>query len=141
MTMNNPDCQATILVVDDEGDVRDALRRTLTSGGYEVWTAACADEAMALMRNQSFDIVMSDYDMPGANGLQLLQRVRIQSPRILRVLLTGNADLQVAVKALNEGAVDRFLLKPWDRFDLNGVLELSLHTRAAHLTNSVGGDR
>jgi len=118
-----------VLIVDDDPDLRAALRRELCGAGYDCAEAGDADEAMAVMSDQLIDAVVSDYDMPGMNGLDLLQRIRLGHPHVFRILLTGRADVEMAARALNEGAAHRFLLKPWNRVALSGILEMALHSR------------
>ncbi len=120
-----------VLVVDDDMEIRAALRRELSLCDLRCDLAADAEQALILLRETEFDVVVSDFDMPGMNGLDLLQRVRLTHPASYRVLLTGRADLGVAVRALNEGAVHRFLLKPWDRVDLAGIIQIGLRGRQA----------
>ncbi len=120
--------QYTILLVDDEPDIRGALRRSLKDANYEFIEASDGAEALALLRDHDVDAVISDYNMPGMNGLDLLQQIRISQPEVLRLLLTARADVNLAVRALNEGSVHRFLLKPWDHIDLRGIIEMTLHT-------------
>ncbi len=131
----------TILLVDDEPDICNALRRSLRKSDYNILVAFNADQALELLVQGHVDAVITDYNMPGMDGLDLLQHVRIMRPHVLRILLTARADLPLAVRALNEGGVHRFLLKPWDHVDLRGTLELALHsmnTRRDELRPVVG---
>ena len=118
----------SILLVDDEPDICNALRRSLLVPGYEILIANSAVKALEILSEQHVDAIISDYNMPGMDGLDLLQHVRIMQPQVLRILLTARGDLPLAVRALNEGGVHRFLLKPWNHVDLRGTLELALHS-------------
>lgn len=128
--------KAKILIVDDERDVRSALRRTLRE--LDVIEADCADDALAILATEKVDAVISDYDMKGGNGLDLLQRVRIRYPAVVRILLTGRASIPVVCRALNERTVDRILLKPWTQVDLKGVVDLALHCKMHPVVASDG---
>jgi DNA-binding NtrC family response regulator len=118
----------TLLLVDDEDDLRATVRRALLSPGYTFREASCGAEALAILASSPIDAVITDFNMPGMNGLELLQRVRMSYPRALRVMLTGQSDVALAIRALNEGAVDRFVLKPWDNVVLKGVVGMALRT-------------
>ena len=120
--------QYSILIVDDEPDIRSALRRTLKTPGYTLYEASDGVEALEKLKENPVDAIISDYNMPRMNGLDLLTQVRIMTPAVLRILLTARADVHLAVRALNEGSVHRFLLKPWDHVDLKGILRMALHT-------------
>ncbi|MFY9805069.1 MAG: HD domain-containing phosphohydrolase [Candidatus Acidiferrales bacterium] len=106
------DERARILCVDDESHVLDGLTRTLRSH-YVVETAASGKIALDLLRSeQPFAVVMSDQRMPQMDGVHLLAHVRTVAPLTVRVLLTGQADMESAIAAVNEGNVFRFLTKP-----------------------------
>ena len=95
---------------------------------------------MSVLRIAQFDAVLSDFNLgEGADGLDLLQTVRVLWPETVRLLVTGNTDVQVAIRALNEGAVHRYFLKPWDDDKLNGALEIALRTRFQRPAHAVGG--
>ncbi|HTS38890.1 MAG TPA: HD domain-containing phosphohydrolase [Candidatus Solibacter sp.] len=101
-----------ILFVDDEPDVLAGYSRTLRRE-FHLSTAPSGDQALAELRqNGPYEVVVSDLRMSGIDGLQLLSQVKDLAPQTVRVLLTGNADLQTAIKALNEDTVFRFLTKP-----------------------------
>ena len=118
-----------ILICDDDPDIRSVMRRTLK--GYEIVEAGSPREAIDAMKHRQFDAVVSDYSMDSdADGLDLLQHVRVQQPSTVRFLVTANRDLDVAMRAVNEGAVHRYFLKPWNDETLRSALEILLHARA-----------
>jgi CheY-like chemotaxis protein len=127
-----------ILIVDDDPEIRAAVRRSLRGPDCTIYEASDGVDAMVIVRNRPIDAVVSDYEMPRMNGLDLLQQVRMTRPDVLRVLLTGQADVQLAMRALNEGAADRFLLKPWDNVDLRGILRVGVHGHRSAETCAVG---
>lgn len=101
-----------VLCVDDEPRVLAGIGRVLRRS-YEVVTAVGAEEGLtALRRDDGFAVVVSDLRMPGMDGITFLERCRSVSPDAVRVLLTGNADLESALDAVNRGAIFRFLFKP-----------------------------
>jgi DNA-binding NtrC family response regulator len=107
-----------ILFVDDEDNVLNALRRILRKEKYSVHFCRSVEEAKEILSQNEIDIVVSDHLMPSMNGLAFLKLVKKLYPDIIRVLLTGHADLQMAIEAINEGEVFRFLTKPWNELDL-----------------------
>jgi len=118
-----------ILVCDDEPEIRAALRRTLHR--FKVTTVESAEEALAEMRRRRFHAVVSDFNLGlEQDGLQLLQMVRVLYPDAVRCLVTGNTDVHVAIRAVNEGSVHRFFLKPWDDDQLVTTIEIAMHSSA-----------
>ena len=104
-----------ILLVDDDSNVLDGYRRSL-SREFLLETAIGSDQALPLIeKNGPYAAIVSDMRMPGMSGIQLLSAVKTTSPDTVRVILTGNADLQTAIDAINEGSIFRFLIKPCDR--------------------------
>lgn len=116
----------TILIVDDEENVRNALRRSLRKEPYELLLAAGPEEALELLKQQRVDVFLSDHLMPGMTGLQLLTLVRDRHPETTRIMLTGHADMETAIRAINDGQIYRFLQKPWDDIELKVVLHLAI---------------
>ena len=101
-----------ILLVDDESDVLSGFRRILCRE-FHLETASDGEQALKLVaQNGPYAVVVSDMRMPGMDGIQLLSRVKSESPNTVRVMLTGNADTDTAIDAINEGAIFRFLTKP-----------------------------
>lgn len=117
--MNNP---YRILVVDDEANVRNALRRCLRKENYAVTFAENPLEALDLMKAATFDLVISDHEMPQMSGLKFLEKVRDRQPNAMRIMLTGNTEQQTAIEAINHGQVFRFIPKPWDDDELRVIL-------------------
>ncbi|KAF0174710.1 MAG: Response regulator containing a CheY-like receiver domain and an HD-GYP domain [Limisphaerales bacterium] len=101
-----------ILCVDDEANVLAGFQRSLRKQ-FQLETAQGGEAALAMLeKGGAFAVIVSDMRMPGLNGLQLLQRVKQRWPDAVRVMLTGNADQQTAMDAVNEGSIFRFLTKP-----------------------------
>jgi DNA-binding NtrC family response regulator len=112
----------TLLIVDDEAVILKSLRRIVRDDGYKVLTARDGEEALRIVSAEPVDVVLSDFDMPGMSGLDLMVRLRRNHPRVVRLLLTGRATVATAVGAINDGEVFRFLTKPWDMAELREVL-------------------
>jgi FixJ family two-component response regulator len=107
-----------ILFVDDEAAVLDGYRRILKEH-FEVSTALSGDEGLAaLQATGPYAVVISDMRMPGMNGSEFLAQVRSKSPESVRMLLTGHADLDAAIDAVNRGKIFRFLTKPCEKPNL-----------------------
>lgn len=105
---------ASALIVDDEPDIQQAMQHLFEAHLPDVRVETCSsgDEALERMRQRTFDLVISDFRMPGMDGLDLLSLVVSRSPRTSRILMTAYADLDLAIRATNEGHVDFFLRKP-----------------------------
>jgi response regulator RpfG family c-di-GMP phosphodiesterase len=113
-----------VLFVDDEPNVLSAIQRTLR-GQYEVETSDDPKRAIAMLQNSAaFAVIVSDMRMPGMNGVEMLAAARQLAPDTVRVMLTGNADQQTAIDAVNKGEIFRFLTKPTDPDVLRNVLAL-----------------
>ncbi|MEM6532530.1 MAG: response regulator [Myxococcota bacterium] len=102
---------ARVLCVDDEPQVLQGLERILFDD-FEVETASSGEEGLKLLRRETFEVVISDMRMPRMNGAQFLSQVNQTSPGSIRMLLTGQSDIQSAASAVNEGGIFRFLIKP-----------------------------
>jgi DNA-binding NtrC family response regulator len=124
--MNARKSSATILLVDDEPDVTDALKRALRREPYEFLTAVSGQDAQQILERQHVDVVISDEQMPGMSGSEFLSKVRTQFPHTIRMILSGQASLEAAVRAINEGEVYRFFLKPCNPTDLIFTVQQAL---------------
>ncbi len=117
---------ATILLVDDEPNVTEALKRALRRAPYEFLTATSGAAAQQCLEHQHVDVVISDEQMPGMSGSEFLSGVRKQFPHSIRIILLGQASLEAAVRAINEGEVHRFFLKPCNPSDLMVTIQQAL---------------
>jgi two-component system probable response regulator PhcQ len=104
--------KSKLLLVDDEPNLTSALVRSLDRTQFEIFTADSAQKGLMILAGNDIDVVVSDERMPGMTGSQFLAEVRKQWPNTIRMILSGQADLEAAVRAINEGEVYRFLLKP-----------------------------
>jgi DNA-binding NtrC family response regulator len=133
-----------ILVVEDEGYVRDSLAEILRARGYEVETASAPPAAVAALERAPVDVVLSDLKMPAGGGLELLKRIRMTWPELPVVILTGFGTVGSAVECLRAGASD-YVLKPTDPDALEVALERAMESRAlkrevAYLRRAEGAD-
>lgn len=119
--MNNH--ERVVLCVDDEADILRALQRELRHVADKVVTATSGEDALSLLEEHNAAVVVSDMRMPGMNGATFLHRVLEFSPQTFRILLTGHADIQAAIAAINEGEVHRYLHKPWNSVELAQAIE------------------
>ncbi len=134
------DEQVKILCVDDERNVLRALERLFLDEDYHLLTALSGQEALEILESQSpIQVVMSDYRMPGMNGVDFLSQVCERWPETVRMVLSGYADTGSVVSAINEGQIYRFIAKPWNDDELkvtlaNAVDSYFLHKRNRELT-------
>jgi len=115
-----------VLLVDDDSNVLAGFRRIL-SREFHMETASGGEQALQLIaQNSPYAVVVSDMRMPGMDGVELLSKVKSESPNTIRVMLTGNADLDTAIEAINEGAIFRFLTKPCSKETMGKTLTAAL---------------
>lgn len=127
LIQQNPvEASATLLLVDDEPNVTNALRRVLHHKAYRVLTAQSGADALRLMEEHPVNLVVSDARMHGMDGTTLLHQICERWPACIRILLTGYADIDTAIKAINDGRVYRYLSKPWHDDEIRQVIEQSL---------------
>jgi two-component system NtrC family sensor kinase len=115
----------TVLVVDDEDQVRDALTRVLGDTGCGVLVAESGEEALEILRQHAVQLLISDNNMPGMSGLELFKEVRRLHPHMLRIMLTGDVDPELAIRSINEAEVYRFIRKPWNNADVRTIVQLA----------------
>ena len=109
---------SNILIVDDEKSVLEALKRSFLDDPYVVYSAGSAVEGLDILSENKIKVVISDEMMPGMSGADFLAKVSNVYPNVIRVMLTGQASLAAAIKAINKGEIYRFFTKPWDDFEL-----------------------
>ncbi len=114
--------KSRILVVDDEEALRTVLSSELVNAGYDVTTASDGDEAISVVQNKKFDLVLLDIKMPRVDGFEVLKFIKKNLPAIKVIMLTGFADLKNAIESKKHGAED-FVSKPYDLVDLLTTIE------------------
>jgi CheY-like chemotaxis protein len=114
-----------LLIVDDEKEVLDAMAMTLKyAKEFEcvIFKASNGKEALKLLESQEFDMVLSDYKMPGMNGVEVLNAVKDIHPDAARILITGFTDINIAKDAINQAEVHQYIEKPWDNNNLRDIV-------------------
>lgn len=139
-----------ILIVDDEESILKSLRRLLSltpcsAGGktYKLTVDCCSNPVAALEKasGTAYDLVLSDYRMPGMDGVELLQSMRIMQPDCARLILSGYADLNGLISAINDAGISRFLCKPWNDYELVAAIGQALAVRDLTLENQRLADK
>jgi two-component system, NtrC family, sensor kinase len=116
-----------ILFIDDEVNILRALERVFLDEDYEILTAGSAGEALDTLSSISpVQVVVSDYRMPLMNGVELLRTVREKWPETVRAILSGYADMEAVVSAINDGQIYRFIPKPWNDDELRMTIAAAI---------------
>ena len=125
--MASSDTNSTIVIVDDEEMVLTSLNSFLNlETEYTVKTFTSVSDALEFIRNNDIDLVISDYLMPEMDGISFLARVKEFKPQVPRIILTGYADKENAIKPINDVGLFQYIEKPWDNNDLLIVLRNGL---------------
>jgi CheY-like chemotaxis protein len=117
--------KGVILIVDDEPVILSTLSE-MFGQEYTLFLASNAAEALDILSREKVHVVVSDFKMPGMDGLALLIEVKRRHPLCARVLMTAYADMQLVIRAMNEGEIHRFLSKPYKSFEFRRILEEAL---------------
>ncbi len=133
-TMQGQNPKLTILVVDDEENIRNVLETVFISKGYGVIKAASGFEAIKVVANEAVDLAVIDIKMPGMDGMELLARIKEHSSEFPVVVMTGFADVEITSKALKAGASD-FLAKPFGAQEVFHSVSRLLETRKVRQEN------
>ena len=111
-----------VLFVDDEGNILKAVQRLLRNEPWDVLTASRGSEALEILDQTPAQVVVSDQRMPEMSGVDLLQAIRERRPNVVRMMLTGYTEMNVAVEAINRGEIFRLITKPWNDEELKATL-------------------
>jgi serine/threonine-protein kinase len=123
--------QAKLLFIDDEQKVLSSMK-AMFRRKFQVLTANSGSQALQLLENESVDVVISDQRMPEMTGVEVLSKIKVQHPSIIRILLTGYADLDAVEASINECEVFRYLMKPCPPEQLSEVIKEALSTELKH---------
>ena len=146
MTVVNPSPvqapQLTLLCVDDEQNILNSMKRLLRKQPFNLLTASSGEEALKVMQQHKVNIIVSDMRMPNMSGAELLEKVAKHMPNSHRILLTGYADMESTIAAVNKGKIHRYLQKPWDNDELidaiqEGVERITLKSENLRLQKKV----
>jgi two-component system, probable response regulator PhcQ len=119
-----------LVLIDDDVNILNALKRVLRSTGWDIVTFSSPLDAIAQLVIDDVDLIMSDYRMPDMDGVVALNTLRDTCPSAVRLLMSGHADLDGVLKAINQAEIYRFVVKPWDDADLIMTLESALKYQA-----------
>ncbi|AYM77414.1 response regulator [Janthinobacterium agaricidamnosum] len=108
----------TLLLVDDEPNILASLKRLLRRDGYHIITANSGQEGLDVLASHAVDVIVSDQRMPGMLGADFLRKAKLLCPQTIRIMLSGYTELQAVTDAVNEGAIFKFLTKPWEDHQL-----------------------
>ena len=118
-----------VLIVDDEPTITDTLRDVLSRESYGVFCSASAEKGLEILAREEIDVVISDEKMPGMLGSEFLSIVRQRYPDTIRMILTGYASLEAAIRAINEWEIYRFFTKPCNVIDLATAVRQALQQK------------
>ena len=108
----------TLLLVDDEQNILASLKRLLRRDAYHILTANSGQEGLDVLASNAVDVIVSDQRMPGMLGADFLRKAKLLCPQTIRIMLSGYTELQAVTDAVNEGAIFKFLTKPWEDHQL-----------------------
>lgn len=136
--------ERTLLLVDDEENILAALKRLLRRDGYRIVTALSGAQGLQRLAETQVDVIVSDQRMPGMTGVEFLRRAKDLCPDTVRMVLSGYTELQSITDAVNEGAIYKFLTKPWDDERLRAHISEAFRSKEmvdenARLTAAVNG--
>jgi len=130
----NPATGGSVLIVDDEAEIRESLETLLTLEGYAVQTAATGEDGLVQIGDHSFDLVLLDLALPGRDGLEILSEIRTHEPRLPVIMITAYGTVENAVRAMQSGATN-FVQKPWDNEKLLADIRAAVSWRRVEEEN------
>src|SRR6266487_4536610 len=134
-TLNgSPSPAGSVLIIDDESEIRESLQTLLEMEGFEVETAVSGEDGIAQMADRPFDLVLLDLTLPGRNGMEILSEIRSHDPRLPVIMITAYGTVENAVRAMQSGAAN-FVQKPWDNEKLLADVRAAVGWRRAEEEN------
>lgn len=132
----NAHTAASVLLVDDEPNILSSLRRLLRPAGYHIHVAESGKAGLEILEREHVDLVVSDMRMPEMDGASFLEQVRTRWPEVIRLLLTGYADIGSTIDAINRGEIYRYIAKPWDDNELTLTIRDALERQRLQAENT-----
>ena len=129
-----PKTRGQLLIIDDEEEILKALRRQFRRE-YDVYIAVNAEEGLRIIKEVPIQVIITDQRMPGVTGVQFLAQAKKELPDATRLLLTGYADIQAVIDAINEGNVFRYITKPWNTQELATIVREAFERHALLVQN------
>src|SRR3954468_50851 len=130
----NPSAAGSVLIIDDEAEIRESLQTLLEMEGFETDTAASGEDGLVQMANRPFDLVLLDLTLPGRNGMEILSEIRAHDVRLPVIMITAYGTVENAVRAMQSGAAN-FVQKPWDNEKLLADVRAAVARRKAEEEN------
>lgn len=112
--LNRPQNTKSLLLVDDEANILSSLKRLLRRDGYQIFTCESGAEGLRVLEQQKIDVIISDQRMPEMTGVEFLREAKRLYPDTVRIILSGYSEIRYITEAVNEGAIYKFLSKPWE---------------------------
>lgn len=129
--------ETRLLIVDDEPSILKSLTRTLAGEGLDILTAQSGTRALSLLESHRVDLIISDQRMPHMTGIEFLTRAGQKYPDIISMILTAYADIEVAIQAINDIGIYKFILKPWEEYDLKMTVDKAKRLSRLMKTNTI----
>jgi two-component system NtrC family sensor kinase len=129
------DEETKVLFVDDEQNVLNAIKRVFLDEKCVILSATSGAEGLKILSKHRVQVVVSDYRMPGMNGIEFLKEVRMQWPETIRIVLSGYADIASIIEAVNEGRIYKFVPKPWNDNELKVTISRAIERYYLHKKN------
>lgn len=115
-----------ILLLDDEANILNALKRLLRDEDWPVDTFTNAETALEALQTTTYSVIVSDYKMPVMDGVTFLQFARQRQPDAIRLMLSGHGDRQSMISAINRAEIYRFLSKPWEDYEIQAAIRAAV---------------
>lgn len=112
-----------ILILDDEINIINSLKRTIQSDGYDIYPFNSPEEALDFLKGNECDIINSDMRMPSIDGAEFFARSVVLQPKSKRIAISGYADIEMVLRAINQGQIERFITKPWNNIAVKLCIE------------------
>src|SRR5438045_909772 len=130
----NPSPAGSVLIIDDEAEIRESLQTLLEMEGFAVETAVSGEDGLAQMADRPYDLVLLDLTLPGRNGMEILSEIRSHDSRLPVIMITAYGTVENAVRAMQSGAAN-FVQKPWDNEKLLADVRAAVGWRRAEEEN------